>query len=65
VFGLYVLWLHTKKEISEGYLSLPIIKRALMVDQLGWWTLATLSLFTVCISKGQDVPISGKKKGGL
>jgi len=66
VFGYiyYLLLAHYQKEISGGYLSLPINKEA-NVDQIKLVDSTTLSLFTDVFKGAGRNPISGKKKGGL
>jgi len=59
-----LLLAHYRKEISGGYLSLPINKET-NVDQVKLVDSTTLSLFTDVFKGAGRNPISGKKKGGL
>jgi hypothetical protein len=66
VFGhiYYLLLVHYRKEISGGYLSLPINNEANM-DQVKLVDSTTLSLFPYVFKGAGRNPNSGKKKGGL
>jgi hypothetical protein len=59
-----LLLAHYRKEISGGYLSLPINKET-NVDQVKLVDSTTLSLFTDVFKGAGRNPTSGKKKGGL
>jgi len=60
----FLLLAHYRKEISGGYLSLPISNVA-NVDQVKLLKSNTLGLFPDVFKGAGRNPISGKKKGGL